>query len=335
MQHFLGVDIGATTVKLGLIDESGAIIGSRRDYDSQARSGPDATMNVIADAAPQLLRDNGIDPRSLVAVGACSPTPVSAEGLCIFPTNIDSSWEGVNVKEKLALRLGVPAFLLNDGDAAAYREYAVRVAGGDASRCMAQFITGTGLGGSLIIDGEVFAGPIMGNELGHVVTDTSDTADRCGCGAMGCAETRASLTGLANLVRRYQERQTPIAELEGNPDTVARALRRLVQDPNPLPEVQAIWREYFVHIGRAARSVANVVGCDLIVISGGAQEREKGADASSWRRFLDTGLSIVTDELRQSFPHLSRVRVEWATDEVPDSAAYGAAAYAAHAVTVR
>ncbi len=331
MQHFLGVDIGASTVKLGLINARGEIVGTRHDYDSHARSGPQATMNVIAEAVPRLMQENGIAPPDLVAAGACSPTPVSADGFCVYPTNIDASWKGVNVKEVLSQTLGVPAYLLNDGDAAAYREYAVRAAAGSASDGMVQFITGTGLGGSIIIHGEVFAGPGVTAELGHVITDTSDTADRCGCGARGCAETRASLMGLANIVRHHQETEDLPEVLSGDPAAVARKLRGLVQVAAPLPEVEAMWEEYFTHIGRAARTVANTVGCDLIVISGGAQEREAEADEAAWRRFLDSGISTVTTELHQSFPHLKTVRVEWAIDQLPDSAAYGAAAYAAHA----
>ena len=334
MQHFLGVDIGASTVKLGLIDANGTIVGTRHDYDSHARSGPQATMDVIAEAVPRLMEENGIPQGALSAVGACSPTPVSADGLCVYPTNIDSSWRGVNVKDVLAQTLSVPAFLLNDGDAAAYREYSVRVAEGTASDGMVQFITGTGLGGSIIIQGEVFAGPGVTAELGHVITDTSASADRCGCGALGCAETRASLMGLSNIVRHHQEAGELPEELLGDPAMVARKLRGLVQTAAPLPEVEAIWQEYFTHIGRAARTVANTVGCDLIVISGGAQERESGADEASWRRFLDSGINTITTELHQSFPHLKQVRVEWAIDQLPDSAAYGAAAYAAHATHV-
>ena len=332
MQHFLGVDIGASTVKLGLIDADGAIVGSRHDYDSEASGGPQATMRVIADALPRLLDENGISDAPPIAVGACSPTPVSADGLCVYPTNIDASWEGVNVKELLSETLDVPAYLLNDGDAAAYREYAVRRAQGRASDGMVQFITGTGLGGSIIVNGEVFAGPGVTAELGHVVTDTSSDADRCGCGATGCAETRASLTGLANIVRHRGERGQLPEELTGEPRLAARKLRALGQVPDPLPMVRDIWKEYFTHIGLAARTVANTVGCDLIVISGGAQEREAHADEASWRRFLDEGIETIKGELHRSFPHLRRIRVEWAIDQLADSAAYGAAAYARHAV---
>ena len=325
MQHFLGVDIGASTVTLGLIDANGRIVGTRHDYDSRARSGPQATMNVIAEAVPTLMEENGIPRSALAAVGACSPTPVSADGFCVYPTNIDASWRGVNVKDVLAQALSVPAFLLNDGDAAAYREYSVRSAEGTASDGMVQFITGTGLGGSIIVHGKIFAGPGVTAELGHVITDTSASADRCGCGAVGCAETRASLMGLANIVRHHQDAGDLPEVLLGDPTQVARKLRGLVQTAAPLPEVEAMWQEYFTHIGRAARTVANTVGCDLIVISGGAQEREPEADDAAWRRFLDSGIS------QQSFPHLKEVRVEWAIDQLPDSAAYGAAAYAAQA----
>lgn len=330
MQHYLGVDIGASTVKLGLINATGDIVGSRIDFDSRASDGPTATMQVIADGLPSLLADAGVDRNAVAGVGACSPTPVSAEGLCVYPTNIDRSWTGVNVREELSRTLGVPAYLLNDGDAAAYREYAVRVAAGRASDGMVQFITGTGLGGSIIINGEVFAGPGVTAELGHVITDTSVDADRCGCGARGCVETRASLTGLTNILRRRGDAGALPPELAGEPRLAARKLRALGQVAEPLPVVREIWHEYFLHIGRAARTVANTVGCDLIVISGGAQERESGADEAAWRRFLDDGIATITGELHQSFPHLREIRVEWAIDQLADSAAYGAAAYARH-----
>lgn len=329
MKRYLGVDIGASTVKLGLLDENGSVIGRRHDFDSHAHEGPDATMRVVSAALPGIIAEAG-DDTEIAGVGACCPTPVDAAGFCVYPTNIDASWTGVNVRELLSSSIGVPAVLLNDGDAAAYREYAVREAAGRASRGMVQFITGTGLGGSLIIDGTVFAGPGVTAELGHVITDTSPEADQCGCGATGCAETRASLTGLANIVRHTVSAEADVPEeLHAEPRRAARALRALGQADEPHPVVQRIWEEYFTHIGRAARTVANTVGCDLIVISGGAQERESGASEASWKRFMDDGLRIVRRELTRSFPHLANIRVEWAMDELPDSACYGAAAYAA------
>jgi glucokinase len=330
MNHFLGIDIGASTVKLGLLAADGAVVGRRRDFDSQAAHGPDATKQVVAEAVPELMAENGLAGKLPVAIGACSPTPVSPDGFCVYPTNIGTAWEGVNVREMLSDALGAPAYLLNDGDAAAYREFAVRSALGRGSDGMVQFITGTGLGGSIIVNGEVFAGPGVTAELGHVVTDTSAQADRCGCGALGCVETRASLMGLANIVRRRSAAGSVPETLQGEPSVVARRLRGLGQGDAPDPVVSEIWREYFTHIGRAARTVANTVGCDLIVLSGGAQERDSSATEAGWHRFLEMGLSVVTGELHQSFPHLRRVRVEWAIDELPDSAAYGAAAWAAH-----
>ena len=334
MEYFLGVDIGASTVKLGFVDERGRIVGERRDYRSHAGDGPRATIGVIREAYTALCEENGIDPGGVRAVGACSPTPIDRRGMCVYPTNIDASWRGVNVREELSTALGLESFLLNDGDAAAYREYAVRAEVGRDSDGMVQLITGTGLGGSLIIHGEVFAGPTVTAELGHVITDTSPSADRCGCGATGCAETRASLTGLTNIVRHLQEAGEVEEELRGEPSQVARRLRALGQVKSPLPGVCSIWREYFTHLGLAARSIANTVGCDLIVISGGAQEREEGAGEREWRAFLDFGLDVVREQLDCSFPHLRDVRVEWAIDQLADSAAYGAAAYARHLVGV-
>lgn len=330
MKYYLGVDIGASTVKLGLMNHENTIVGTRRDFPCRANEGPAATLEVVKSGLTALLDEHDIGPGALEAVGVCCPTPVGPDGEIIYPTNIDKSWTGVNGRTIFHDSLGLPTFLLNDGDAAAYREYRLRAAAGLATPNMAQFITGTGLGGSIIINGELLVGcsPGVATELGHLQTDTSPEADRCGCGSVGCAETRASLVGLTNGVRHRQARGAVPSDLEGEPARVARRLRALAQAPSPSSEVLAIWETYFTHLGRAMRQVANTVGCNLIVISGGAHEREAGVEDADYRRFLDTAITWAKAELARGFPHLRNIRVEWAVDAIPDSAAYGAADYA-------
>lgn len=328
MDVFLGVDIGASVVKLGLHRAGVGPIGTRHDFPSHAAVGPDATMQVVAEALDGVISAAGVARGELAAVGVCCPTPVNADGMSVYPTNIAASWKGANVRDMVGQVVGLPSVLLNDGDAAAYREYDVRRRTGREGRCMVQFITGTGLGGSIIVEGRVWVGPLVAGELGHIVTDTGDEADRCGCGGIGCAETRASLTGLAHLVRRRCHGNDVPEPLRGDAKQGARSLRALAQQAVVHPLVHQIWDEYFTHVGRAARNVANTLGPDLIVLSGGAQERETGAPAEAHARFLEHGRSVVLRELGGSFPHLSQTRVEWAVDELADSAWCGAAAYA-------
>lgn len=332
MSYILGVDIGASTVKLGLLDEGGLIVGSRIDAPSRASEGPSATMEAIAATFETLMAGAAVERSTVRAVGACSPTPVSAEGHCIYPTNIGRDWTGVNVRALLAGALGMPAWLVNDGDAAGYREYEIREAQGRHAAGMVQFITGTGLGGAIILNGQILAGQTAASELGHILTDTSPDADRCGCGAYGCAETRASLTGLAHILRHRAAHGSLPDALAGDAALVARSLRHRAQVDEPEEAVMDIWTEYFTHIGRAARSVCNTIGAGLVVLSGGAQEREPGASELAWQRFLDQGIATVRGELTRSFPHLASVKVEWAIDEVADGACYGAAAWAARRI---
>ncbi len=327
---WLGIDIGASTVKLGLLGPDNKPLGERRDYASRAKTGPSSTMAVIAEGVGEILAEHGLQKSDIAGIGASMPTPVTEDGSCIYATNIHPSWVDLNVRSAITKATELPVILMNDGDAAAYREYTLRIEKNSASEAMAQFITGTGLGGSVILRGELLSAPGVVAELGHVITDTGPDMDRCGCGAMGCAETRASLTGLANLVRHRVPENTDLPDLRGDPLDVAKRLRRLGQAETVHQTVHAIWHEYFMHIGRAARSVANVLGCDLVVLSGGAQEREAGASTEAWTRFLDEGLGWIREELSTSFSHLRSLRVEWSIDPLPDSAAYGAAAYARH-----
>lgn len=329
MTYYLGVDIGASTVKLGMYSTETGVIGGRYDYPSRASEGPQATMRIIKDGFAQLTQELELDPADVVGAGVCCPTPVNQDGMCLYPTNIDASWQGFNVRDTLTDVVKLPAVLLNDGDAAAYREFSFRKLKGRATSSMAQFITGTGLGGAIIIDGEILIGPGVSAELGHVVTDTSRDADLCGCGARGCAETRASLLGLRNLVRLHQSQRNLPSELQGDPMVVARKLRNLGQQDSPHQAVLDIWHVYFTNLGRAIRSVANVIGCDLVVISGGAHEREESASEAAHQRFLSDGIAWIRMELDGAYPHLRQVKVEWAIDDLPDSACYGVAAYAA------
>ena len=285
-------------------------------------------MKVVAEAIDGVLEAAGIARKELTAVGVCCPTPVNADGMSVYPTNIAAGWRDANVRDIVEQTVRLPSVLLNDGDAAAYREYDVRRKTGREGRCMVQFITGTGLGGSIIFEGRVWVGPLVAGELGHIVTDTGDEADQCGCGGIGCAETRASLTGLTNLVRRRCGGADVPEELHGDARRGAMALRRLAQRSHVHPLVHQIWDEYFTHIGRAARDVANTLGPDLIVLSGGAQERESDGTTEGYARFLERGRAVVLRELNGSFPHLAETRVEWAIDELADSAWCGAAAYA-------
>ena len=323
----LGIDIGASTVKLGLVDGEGRVLGQRLDNPSQAAGGPRQTMEVVSRAAAELCEANGLTLSELSVTGVCCPTPISRDGRCVYPTNIDISWKGAKIAEIVSQAIGTQAMLLNDGDAAAYREYWVRRSMGRASANMAQFITGTGLGGAIILDGEVLFGATVASELGHLPTESGASARACGCGARGCAETRASLIGLSNIVSDRRDSSWPQV-LQGEAREVAKRLRRLVQQEEVLPEVNGIWEEYFTHLGRAARTVANTIGCDLIILSGGAQEREAEVSDRAYQRYLDQAISWLKAELRCGFPHLSEVNVEWALDHLPDSACYGVAAYA-------
>ncbi|MFO7030334.1 ROK family protein [Limnospira fusiformis CCALA 023] len=327
MSVYLGIDIGASTVKLGLFDPEKGIIGERLDRPSSASEGPDATVNVIKTATSELLEANDLQFQDLKAIGACCPAPIDASGMCVYPTNIDRSWQGVNIAQKLSDTLQLPALLLNDGDAAAYREYRIREAQNKASSVMAQFITGTGLGGALIINGKIWSAPAVSAEFGHICIDSSENADLCGCGARGCAETRASLLGLRNMVKHRQAKGNVPEALQGDPIEVAKTLRRLGQMDEPLSDVVAIWQEYFTSLGIAARNVVNTIGCDLIVISGGAQEREKTASDGAYQRFKQDAIACIRQGIDHSFPHLTQTRVEWSIDTLLDSAAYGAAQY--------
>jgi glucokinase len=189
----IGVDIGGTTISVGLVRESGRIEG-QRVFPTEPERGFLEAMEMVSRSIDGLLDSAGCRREELVGVGIGCAGPVNPVTGTIHNPFTLPGWEGANPVRVLEERFGVPAHLENDADAAVLGE---AYAGSARSlREVVMLTFGTGVGGGALVGGRVYRG-VNGEhpEIGHILVDPE--GPECYCGIQGCLESVASGTALA------------------------------------------------------------------------------------------------------------------------------------------
>jgi glucokinase len=187
----IGIDIGGTKVAAGAVDEQGGIIASaRRDTPSHD---PTKIEEIIADVVRELQASYEIEAVGIGAAGFVDATRATV----VFAPNL--AWRDEPLRAAIEDRCGLPVVVENDANAAAWAE--ARFGAGRGQAYLVILTLGTGLGGGLVVDGELYRGRLgIAAEFGHLTVEPGGR--RCGCGGRGCWERYAS--GRA-LVREAQE----------------------------------------------------------------------------------------------------------------------------------
>ena len=195
---FLGIDVGGTNVKAGVVDDAGNVL-SLASLPTEATSGPDHGVEQMVAAAHQALRSAEVRVDQIAAVGLATPGTMDIPaGMLLEPPNLPG-WEHYPVRQKVADRLQRPTILQNDANAAAYGEY---WAGSATNASSLVFITlGTGLGGGIIVDDMIIEGEHShGSECGHIIIEM-DGGRLCPTGQYGTLEAYCSATAL---IKRFR-----------------------------------------------------------------------------------------------------------------------------------
>lgn len=190
MSLTIGVDVGGTKIAAGIVDEKG-VIGPRARRDTPSQD-PAAIVDTIIEVTLELAAMQHVD-----AVGVGSAGFVdSARSRVLFAPNL--AWRDVPVRDRVATATGLPAVVENDANAAAWGEF--RFGAAEDVDDMVLLTIGTGVGGGLVLGGEIYRGAHgVAAEIGHmrVVPD----GHLCGCGLRGCLEAYASGTALVREAR--------------------------------------------------------------------------------------------------------------------------------------
>ncbi len=197
---FVGIDLGGTNIKVGVVDDTGRPL-SWLSIPTEPDNGPEDASRRMGEAVKEAVAQAGLEPSAVARVGLGSPGTMDIPaGKLVKPVNL-KGWDDFPIRDRVAHHSGLPVTFANDAAAAAYGEF--WIGAGREFHSMVLFTLGTGIGcgiiiGDLSIDGE----NSHGAECGHMIVDCKDDARVCGCGQPGHLEAYASATAV---IRRAQQ----------------------------------------------------------------------------------------------------------------------------------
>jgi glucokinase len=264
----LGIDIGATNLRVAAVTPQGRIAAGRRTPTHAAR-GPESAIRAALELADAVLADcAGLEPLAGVGVGITGPVDV-ATGIVDNPHTL-TGWPPTDVASPFRERLGVPVVVENDANSAALGEW--WCGAGRGARRLATITVGTGIGAGFLVDGAVQRrSDGRHGEAGHHVLDPGGPP--CYCGARGCWEVLAAGPALARMARAGAPAAgTPLHDLsEGDPERIDGALvGRAARAGDPVAfralTDAARW------IGLGLVNTAAFFAPDTVVLAGGVSE---------------------------------------------------------------
>jgi glucokinase len=256
-KRYVGIDLGGTNLKLGLVAPDGRVLMSHAS-PTEAAGGPQHVLDRMAGAVVELCEKAGLRLSDIAAVGVGSPGPVDTKrGVVVFAPNM-AGWRNIPVSAVLRKKLRRPVRLENDANIAAYGEF--RCGAARHVRDMFLLTLGTGIGGGIVLDGRLFRGVSdTGAELGHVVVQNGGRA--CGCGNRGCLEAYASATGVVGRFRAES------ATLDGKMDFTCEDIFVAADGGNRI--AGRIVEETAEYLGIGITSLLHVLNPSMVVLTGG------------------------------------------------------------------
>lgn len=261
-KYVFGVDIGGTTVKLGLFDVEGNVL-DKWEIPTRTENSGEKILPDIADSIREKMKQ--IDKDFVAGVGVGAPGPVDGKGIVHRAVNL--GWGTFSIKDTLEDLLNMPVMAGNDANVAALGE--MWMGGGQGYRDLVVVTLGTGVGGGIIIDGKMLTGATgAGGEIGHIHVNDEEE-EICGCGNKGCLEQYSSATGITRLANRLLASSDKESVLRGG-EVSAKTVFDAVKARDPLAVEVA--EKFGKYLGDGLASIACVVNPEAIVIGGGVSK---------------------------------------------------------------
>ena len=263
--HVFGVDVGGTTVKLGLFDLDGNVI-DKWEIPTRTENGGKEILPDIAKSIREKMKEKELAAQDVAGVGVGVPGPVDGNGIVHKAVNL--GWEQFDLKKELTGLLGgMRVEGGNDANVAALGE--MWKGGGQGYRNLVAVTLGTGVGGGIIINGEIMTGSNgAGGEIGHIHVEDNET-ERCGCGNLGCLEEYASATGIVRLANRTLAASDKESVLRSG-EVSAKAVFDAVKAGDELAVETA--RKFGEYLGKGLGVIAGILDPEIIVIGGGVSK---------------------------------------------------------------
>ena len=265
-----GIDLGGTTVKIGLFTEEAKLIDSMeiptRKEDDGSHILPD-----ICEAIESKLVEKKITRDNLIGVGIGIPGPITKDGTVLNCVNL--GWGMFNVEEKLSQMLGgVKVKAGNDANVAALGE--TWQGGGRGFEDLILVTLGTGVGGGVIIGGKIITGSNgAAGEIGHIPAVYGEDAETCGCGKCGCLETVGSATGIVREAKKLLAKSSEDSKLRIIEDFSCKDVFDAAKEDDKI--ALEVVDKLAYYLGNSIAGIAAVTNPQVIVIGGGVSKAGK------------------------------------------------------------
>jgi glucokinase len=268
--YVVGVDLGGTKILAGLFDSSLECIGTAK-VSTKAQRGLDTVLSRIERCVRDAIDEADLNIKQVRGVGVGAPGAVDfSSGTVIFAPNLDG-WKDVPLKKELEKRLELPVYIENDGNIAVLGVHVVELKG--KPRHVIGIFVGTGIGGGLIANGELFSGfNHTAGEIGHMIIDVN--GPKCGCGSRGCFEALASRTAIFQRIKEgiKDGEKTLLTEMLGSnlEDLRSGDLRKAIRRGDKF--VAKVIEQVAEYIGIGVANLVNILGPEVVVLGGGVME---------------------------------------------------------------
>ena len=263
-----GIDLGGTKIQVVIVDGSGKVAGASRQ-PTPTSGGPRDVVAALVEGIGAAAADAAVDVSELGSIGIGSPGDVDDRAGTVTSARNLPGWKGsFDLRGALSKQLDVPIALANDVNAATLAEYELG-AGAQYSSLLGVF-WGTGVGGGIVLDGNLWLGRASAGELGHVVVKMGGA--RCPCGREGCMEAYAGRGAMeARAVKAHRDGQKTdlfkIMKKQGRTRLTSGVFHRALKEGDPLA-TQLIDRAIEA-IGTAVASTVNLLDVEAVIIGGG------------------------------------------------------------------
>ena len=268
----IGLDLGGTKISAGALSEDGKHAHGMRSVATQAELGAEGVVDRIIGTIEGVILDTinetGATRKDFIGIGVGAPGPLDREkGIVVVAPNL--GWKDFPLQDRVKSRLGLPVTLDNDANCATVGEWWLGAARG--GRNVVGMTIGTGIGGGIILNGELYHGASdVAGEIGHTTIDVNGR--HCKCGNYGCLEAYASGPAIATRAREALVREDTASMLPAMVDgQLDRITAEVVYDAAKKGDGLAneIVRDTARYLGAGIATLLNVINPDVIVIAGG------------------------------------------------------------------
>lgn len=283
---YLGVDIGGTAVKFGIVSDSGEIF-KKAEFSVSFDGYETPILQTVLKRSEDFINSSEYEISQIAGIGVSATGQIDVEsGMVVGSAGHIKNWVGTKIKEGFEKKYGVNTVVINDANSAALGEK--WIGAGRSAKDIVAITIGTGVGGGIIVDEHILLGRRgLAGEIGHIIIHGD--GEECSCKNRGCLERYASMTALIRRVGEAQKQSPKLFPASFSENINGRVIFEALKENTKLKEIVDSWMD---DISKGLVSMIHIFNPELIIIGGGV---------SAQRVFIEGVKSRIIDNIMPRF----------------------------------